>query len=622
MLLSIIIPCYNSEPYINELLDCLAPQMTKEVEVLVIDDGSKKPFKTSYKWAKVIRQKNGGASSARNTGLDNATGEYIAFIDSDDLVSEKYIETILNKAKTEKFDYLYMSWKAFGAWSYSVLLRDVKDKFPPFNLCVWNRVYKRSMIGKVRFNTKKIVAEDAEFIRKVKEQGKKSFIPEIMYYYRSDTPQSLTKRVSAGILPMKRIVYHFRKVTKDMNYLLEEFKKADKDSEVILMTEKNDIPELEQFAMVIKPQRMKGTELRGEKTPLFEQIEQPYKTEIVIYTSKTFRIGGIETFIFEFCRSMSQYYDICVLYDSIDREQLCRLSAFATVRMNNQKKPIICDTLIINRVIDEAPKNVSYNQKVQMCHALRTDKHKYKLLPADKVVYVSDLARRSFDDPEGVVIHNLLAPEEVHPALFLVTCSRLQTGEKGYNRMLKLAGALNSRRIPFKWFVFSDKAIDGVENVISMRPLIDVNPWIKAASYLVQLSDEESYGYSLVEALALGVPVLTTPVEVLPELGVIDGVNGYILPFDGDYEEIVDKIYKCPITGVKYDFDNSAVVEQWRDLLGRHRKKSRAAVVPVRVLQPYKDLTLGIETEKGMLLYMAKDRAAEAVKRKLVEYVI
>lgn len=622
MLLSIIIPCYNSGPYINELLDCLTPQVTKEVEVIVIDDGSKKPFKTGHKWAKVIRQKNGGASSARNKGLNTATGDYIAFIDSDDLVSDKYVETILNKIRTEKFDYLYMSWRAFGAWSYNVLLRDVKDKFPPFNLCVWNRVYKRSMIGKVRFNTKKAVAEDAEFIRKVKEQGKKSFIPEVMYYYRSDTPQSLTKRVSSGIVPMKRIVYNFPRVTSDMIYLLEEFKAADKDSEVILMTEKNDIPELEQYAMIIPPQRMKGTELRGVKTSLFEKIHQPIKTEIVIYTSKTYKIGGIETFIFEFCRSMSQYYDICVLYDFIDLEQLCRLSAFATVRKNDLKIPIVCDTLIINRVIDEAPENVSYKQRVQMCHALKTGKHQYKLPAADKVVYVSDLARRSFDDPEGIVIHNLLAPEEVNPALILVTCSRLQSGEKGYDRMIRLAGALNDRRIPFKWLVFSDKPIEGVENVISMKPLIDVKPWIKAASYLVQLSDEESYGYSIVEALALGVPVLTTPVDVLPELGVVDGVNGYILPFEGDYVEIVEKIYKSPIKGLQYSFDNAAVVEQWRDLLGRHRKKTRAEVVQVKVLQPYRDVTLGRDTEKGMILYMQKDRAAEAVKRNLVEYVI
>ena len=621
MKLSIIIPCYNAEPYINELLDCLAPQITKEVEVIVVDDGSKKPFETSYKWVNLIRQENQGASAARNTGLDTATGQYIAFIDADDLVSDKYIETVLKVAKTDKFDYCYLSWKAFGGWNYQVKLTSVQDKFPPFNLCVWNRVYKRSMIGKTRFNTKKVVAEDAEFIREVKEEGKKkAFIQDIMYLYRSDTPQSLTKRVSSGALEFNRVVYHYKHVTKDMAYLLEEFKKLDKDSEIILMTEKNDLPELEKYAMIIPPQHMKGTELRGEKTSLFEKIEKPYKTEIVIWTARTFRIGGIETFIFNFVKNLSPYYDICVLYDEIDLHQLSRLSAYADVKKNDPKKPIFCDSLIVNRVIDTVPENVSYNKKIQMCHALKTLVHKYRIPEADSIVYVSELSRKSFEgvEPDGPVIHNLIDMEPVNKALILVTCSRLQTGEKGYNRMIEFAGALNRQKIPFKWFVFADKAIEGVDNVISIKPTLEVRPWIAAASYLVQLSDEESFGYSLVEALCLGVPVVTTDIEVLPELGVIDGVNGYIIPFDGPYDEIAEKIYKAPIRAFKYHFDNDGIIKQWRSLLGEGPKKKREKVVRVQVLRSYNDMSLGRSLDPGMIVYMKQSRAAEAIRRGLV----
>ena len=90
MKLSIIIPAYNAEPYIDKLIERLEPQISKDIEVIVVDDGSKKPYK-GPKWAKVIRQENGGASAARNTGLDKAKGDYIAFIDADDLVTEDYI---------------------------------------------------------------------------------------------------------------------------------------------------------------------------------------------------------------------------------------------------------------------------------------------------------------------------------------------------------------------------------------------------------------------------------------------------------------------------------------------------------------------------------------------------
>ena len=84
--LSIIIPYYNGGEYTKALLDCLAPQVTKDVEVILVDDGSKEPFKTTEKWLKVIRKENGGVSSARNAGIDKATGEYITFVDHDDLL--------------------------------------------------------------------------------------------------------------------------------------------------------------------------------------------------------------------------------------------------------------------------------------------------------------------------------------------------------------------------------------------------------------------------------------------------------------------------------------------------------------------------------------------------------
>ena len=97
-ILSIIIPYYNAKEYTDELLSLLNKQInTEEIEVLLIDDGSKEEYTANYNWLKIIRQDNGGASAARNTGLDNAIGEYISFIDSDDLISDNYIETILNK---------------------------------------------------------------------------------------------------------------------------------------------------------------------------------------------------------------------------------------------------------------------------------------------------------------------------------------------------------------------------------------------------------------------------------------------------------------------------------------------------------------------------------------------
>lgn len=145
--LSIIVPAYNAEPEIHELLDRLNPQITDEVEVVVVDDGSDIPFKTVYKWVKVIRQQNRGLSSARNVGIENTTGEYIAFIDADDLVSENYISLILSKIP---FDYLEMSWKSFGGAFYHCKLNTDNDRLT--NPAVWARVNNRNFIGDLRFN--------------------------------------------------------------------------------------------------------------------------------------------------------------------------------------------------------------------------------------------------------------------------------------------------------------------------------------------------------------------------------------------------------------------------------------------------------------------------------------
>ena len=233
--LSIIIPVYNAEPYIHELIDCLAPQITEEIEVICVDDGSRTPFVSADERIKCIRQSNGGVSKARNTGLEAAQGKYVAFIDADDMVSEDYVKTILAKIKEEQFDYCYLSWRTFGGgWNYKVELKSIQDKFPEFNLCVWNRIYKRSMIGNVRFNEAKKIAEDAQFIREVKEEGKKkAFIPQALYFYRTGHGGNLTERFTKGEIDTKRYVYYFKHITKDMEWLIPEITERDKEAEGI-----------------------------------------------------------------------------------------------------------------------------------------------------------------------------------------------------------------------------------------------------------------------------------------------------------------------------------------------------------------------------------------------------
>ena len=616
--LSIIIPAYNAGPYIYELYNNLKPQLTDEVEVIVVDDGSRIPVE-EIEGFKVIRQNNQGVSAARNTGIDNAKGEYIAFIDADDCVSDSYIKTILAKIEKEHFDYCYLSWKTFGnGWRYEVRLNSITDKFPPFNLCVWNRIYKRDMIGDVRFNTKKPIAEDAEFIRMVKEKDhKKAFISEIMYFYRVDTPNSLTKRYSNGELDFERVVYYWPHVSKDDKWIIEDIKaEGFNDKEIIVLTERNDLPELEQYAMVTRPTKLVADRAKGEiGWKNFVQIKpQPIRTQVVMYIGNAHKIGGVETFIYTFCKEMCELYDIIVVYsEHMDAMQIARLAEFVQV-MRNPNKVIVCDTLISNRITDDVPQNIKYKRKIQMCHTCQM-KENYQIKKGwDDIVFVSQVAADSFREqaPEYKVIHNLTSTEKPRKTLLLISAQRM-TYEKGEQRIIDLAETFTRNNIPFLWIVFTkSKLSKHVPGVVVADPTLYAKDFFKRADYVVGLSDIEAYGYTLVEAMQSGVPVLTTPISVLDEIGFKDGVNGYIVPFDAK-EADVQKFYNKIPKFKALKNNNDEIKQQWQQLLGdttpTHSYKPFSDFVKVVITEAYGDIELGRNMVKGEVVTMRKERA-------------
>ena len=184
-MLSIITPHYNRHDYLKKLAEVLEPQLTEECEWLIIDDNSdNKDFSYIQKGKVILLDKNsGGASVPRNVGLDNAKGEYITFIDSDDSVSPDYIEEI---RKTFIYDYDY----CYFGWSSRVI--EVKGEPPSWNCCVWNCIYKKELIGNNRFDPNLKIAEDYKFNQAVRK-GKCRTIRKILYYYNIDTPNSLIK---------------------------------------------------------------------------------------------------------------------------------------------------------------------------------------------------------------------------------------------------------------------------------------------------------------------------------------------------------------------------------------------------------------------------------------------
>ena len=539
MRLSIIIPYYNTQEMTAELLSVLVPQINNETEIILIDDGSEKPFMFSLRYDRVeyIRKENGGVSSARNRGLDEATGEYIVFIDSDDLVSEDYIEQIF-KAIESNPDTVYISWRSIDRRLGKVIMSE-KDEFNPWNRCVWNRVFKREWLNGLRFNEEMQVAEDDDFLKRLPEAKSKTYIAKPIYYYRSGRDGSLTDRARKG-----------------------DFK-----------------PRI--------------------------------KTQVVIYCANMQKIGGIETWLYYWCQNMYKLYDIMVVFsENMDGRQIQRLSEIVQVmKLNNRL--IECDTLINTRITDKIPEEIKAKKIIQMVHGCYSALFCCDIQPErDKVVFVSQAAANTYQNVDKYeVIHNFTYPTKPNKCLFLITASRF-TREKGGERMIKLAYVLRSAGIEFVWFVFSHQNTQLVDGMIKLPETLNIKDYIAKCDYLVQLSDSEGFGYSIVEALELGVPVITTPVEVLEELGFQEGKDGYIVPFDMEKLD-VERFKKIPKP--KFEWNNEGIKEKWVEILGKSEPTGeylkQGNMVSVEIIENYSDLELGREMKVGEVVTMRKARA-------------
>lgn len=207
-LLSIIIPAYNTQRYLSDLIKNFSRQIKKlsnpnEVEIIIID-GSDEDYTEYYKDYPVIYHKkiNDTAAASRNYGIDHTTGKYIVFVDSDDQVADNFLSAILDKIKISRdFDCCYYSWIIVGRYRETNIITDKPLKW---NWCLWTRVWSREYIGDVRFPENMNVAEDELFIREVCGGGnhdqncKYENIEDILYMYCTCRDDNLCNLYSRG----------------------------------------------------------------------------------------------------------------------------------------------------------------------------------------------------------------------------------------------------------------------------------------------------------------------------------------------------------------------------------------------------------------------------------------
>lgn len=214
-LVSIIIPVYNSEKYLEAALQSAQEQSFDNIEVLLIDDGSTDSspaicdaFAAKDSRFKVIHQQNSGPSAARNRGIDEAKGEYLTFFDNDDLLHKDFIKILYGLcveydcdiALTKSFPFLEEETIPYGEPEVKLSFMDKRQLSTQLVDMGWTglavtmaKIFKKSLFEQIRFNENRIIGDDDSTIYLLYWAAEKSVLFQSpLYFYRSKRKGSIT----------------------------------------------------------------------------------------------------------------------------------------------------------------------------------------------------------------------------------------------------------------------------------------------------------------------------------------------------------------------------------------------------------------------------------------------
>lgn len=239
MKISVIIPVYNSSTYLRKCLDSVVNQTLKDVEIIIINDGSTddskniiEEYSCKYKNIIFIDQENKGIGKTRNIGIKKATGEYITFVDSDDYIKENMLEEYYKYAKKHNFDLV------IGSYIKKINNKEIifeNNKFKTGNVKTtpqilylieygpWAKLYKREMLinNNIYFDEKRKY-EDMPFVSKALLKSK--LIGQIIepYYYYIIHNNSETTTMDKRVFDILDILKEIKDYYKREYYLRDE----------------------------------------------------------------------------------------------------------------------------------------------------------------------------------------------------------------------------------------------------------------------------------------------------------------------------------------------------------------------------------------------------------------
>lgn len=247
---SVIIPMYNSEEYISKCVDSVINQTLREIEIILVDDGSTdKTLEICNEYAilddriKIIKQKNKGVSSARNKGINFATGEYVTFVDSDDFIENNMLEILYGKAIKNNCNIVISGMNLINKnnennESYNINNSKIYKKHEAFKLFyynqapfspnyAWGKLIKKSILDKVKFREDIFLMEDALFCMESFIECKNSimYVNKHLYNYiqrKGSASKSFNKKRISSFYALEELINLARRI--DKNYEQEFLK--------------------------------------------------------------------------------------------------------------------------------------------------------------------------------------------------------------------------------------------------------------------------------------------------------------------------------------------------------------------------------------------------------------
>lgn len=198
-LISVIIPVYNVEPYLRQCLDSVVGQSYGELEIILVDDGSTdssgeicREYARRDSRIRVIRQNNAGQSAARNAGLDMASGKYVCFVDSDDLIATDMMEKLLAQAEgcdivmcdRVKFSQVpeFTGGGGVNRYEKEAFLRKIYEA--PRFIALWGKLLRRELFSDFRIREGIIYEDEDALPQLIWRADKIAYLQRPLYGYR------------------------------------------------------------------------------------------------------------------------------------------------------------------------------------------------------------------------------------------------------------------------------------------------------------------------------------------------------------------------------------------------------------------------------------------------------